>query len=430
MKWNLFSKVLDRSEKDFPVQPTVMYLDGSVGVQVITFNDVMAAHLAMRHPIVYRALDKIASSVQQISWFAMPDDSKRSKERAGTRAVAEVQELLDSPNGEMTPAMLRYWLALTYASYGRVPVKVGHKITGSRAANGIYPLEARYVDVFRNRRGIAERYEYGHTEEKEVYPSRQAWERNRDSNGFIDQIWRPGLRGLQHRDDCNTPLNAINLPAQVIRELLQRAIKSAQGHPNIRYLVTCSKTLTDGQLKALRNHLNTEHATRGELSGSIPILQNAAEIEIHKLDNDLSDIHTKMPSDDMARLIFGAFGIPIALAGVSSADSAKFASNYTESRKAFWQDTIIPVYVEPLFQGLTKMICPPGVIIAPDYDSVPALMTGRITSMQEADAVTFLTINEKRAMFGWEAIPDGDRINTNVEGNQPRPTGASNDDET
>jgi phage portal protein BeeE len=127
-----------------------------------------------------------------------------------------------------------------------------------------------------------------------------------------------------------------------------------------------------------------------------------------------------MPSDDMARLIFGAFGIPIALAGMGAADGAKFAGNYVESRAAFWEDTIIPDYVSPLMQGMTRLLCPTGVRIVADLDEIPALKKSRVTSMVEADGIGFLTTNEKRELYGWEetnAIPATDT---------PPATGADN----
>jgi hypothetical protein len=105
----------------------------------------------------------------------------------------------------------------------------------------------------------------------------------------------------------------------------------------------------------------------------------------------------------MARLIFGGFGIPIALAGMGAADAAKFASNYVESRSAFWEDTIVPGYISPIAVGLTQALCPVGLVIVPDLDSVPAMMAARLTSMKDLQGVLFLTTSEKRELFGYEA---------------------------
>lgn len=419
----------ERELSESPRQPEIFYLDNNIGVAVIKWNDYIQAQEAMKHPIVFRALNKIAESVQQVGWKVQDDPEATDAERRGNETFKrDLQAVLNCPNEEMTPAMLRYWMALSFACYGRVPFKVGVSAMNLMRPNGIYPLEARHVRAQLDQRGVATEFEYGAGDRKEVYPSFKRHERNPTSKGFANQIWKPGLRGFQHHDERNSPLQAVGLPSAVIRALLVRAIETANGHPNVRYAVTSDKTLTPAQIETIAKFMNDDHSTDGAMSGKIPIIGNAGSITIHKLDNDLSDIHSKTPSDDMARLIFGAFGIPIALAGIGGADAAKFAGNFDESRSTFWEDTIAPGYVNPIFQGMTRVMCPPGVLIAPDYDKVPAMRYRRIKNMKEVDAVTFMTNTEKRAMFDMEpnaALPE---TSTPAAAPQPAPTEGTEDD--
>lgn len=394
----------EREDTETPRQPDVMYLNSGIGVAVVQWSDYVSAENALRHPVIFRALNKLAESVQQVPFKVRLDPNAPASETTGkARIVADLQALLDNPNEDMTPAMLRYWMTLQYACYGRIPFKVGVKATDMTRPNGIYPLEAKHVRVHLSERGGPKSYDYGAGESKQSFPSFNTHQRSPTTKGFVTQIWKPALKGYQHKDERNSPLSAVGLPAQVIRSLLMRAIQTAEGHPNVRYLVVAEKQLNENQKAALKQHLNDDHGPDGPDAGKIPILQAAGKIEIHTLDNDLSDIHSKTPSDDMARIIFGAFGIPIALAGMGAADGAKFAGNYVESRQAFWQDTIIPSYVSPVCQGLTRVLCPPGVIIVPDLDQIPALKEGRILSMKNASSITFLTTTEKRELFGLEA---------------------------
>lgn len=393
-----------RSLADAPVQPQIMYLSSGVSAAIVQWNDRIAASMAMSHPIVHRALDKIASSVQQCRFVVQRDPLATATEARGTAdTMKKLQAVLDNPNDNMAAPMFRYWMGLCYAVYGRVPVRVTMSAMNPDIANALYPLDAGYVFAKQNDRGTITGYEYGQSDGKITFPALAVFKNNPTPGGFVTQFWKPGLKGFHHRDDGNTPLQSLGLPAAVIRSLLKRAIATAEGHPNVRYLVTCSKTLTDPQKEALKKYLNQDHGPEGPNAGQVPILQNAADVEIHKLDNDLSDIHSKMPSDDMARLIFGGFGIPIALAGMGAADAAKFASNYVESRTAFWEDTIVPSYLGPIATGLTQALCPAGLIIAPDLDSVPAMRTARMLSMKELKDVNFLTTDEKRAIFGFAA---------------------------
>jgi phage portal protein BeeE len=104
----------------------------------------------------------------------------------------------------------------------------------------------------------------------------------------------------------------------------------------------------------------------------------------------------------MTRQIAGVFGVPIALLGLGSADSAKYASNYSESRRSFWQDTIAPCYLIPIAAGLTQALCPPGACINFDYDSIPALWEDRANLGATLSRVNFLTTNEKREILEYE----------------------------
>jgi len=397
MKLPFFKAAPKRSAGVAPKQD-ILYLNNGSAVGVVKWSDSIAAQAAMSHPIVYRALDKLASSVQQVKWRVQPVVG--SDKRVLVAAAKKIQDLLDYPNNEMTPGMLRYWMALNYASYGRVTFKVGHSTR--KTPNAIYPLQVDKVRAVVNDRGAVDYYTYGSGPAAQRIVSRTAWRSGQGSDGFADQIWKPAYRGHQGETAPNSPLRSIGLPAEVIKALLLRALQTANGQPNVRYMVTCSRTLTSKQMQAIADHLNRDHGPMGPEGGKVPILQNAADVEIHKLDNDLSDIHSKMPSDDMARLIFGAFGIPIALAGMGAADAAKFTGNFDASRLSFWEDAVIPMYVEPLFQGLTRAICPPGLEIVPDYNSIPALAAGRVAAMKEINGVSFLTTNEKRERFGYD----------------------------
>lgn len=407
---------------DAPTQPQILHLRNGTAAMVIQWNEAIQMTQAMRHPIVYRVLDKIATSVQQLRWIVKVDTNASAVDQRGKETfIRELGGLLATPNGSMSAPMLRYWMALNYAGYGRVPLKISFAAMDQKKPNGIYPLDTRYVKVTQNDRGVPIRYAYGTGTESVTYPSKQS---ANAGASFVEQIWKPGLSGFMNKDDHNTPLGAVGLPAEVIRLLLVRALETASGRPNVRYLVTCGKTLTPDQLQSLSEHLNKDYAVgSGEDSGGIPVLQNVPDFKIHELKNDLSDIHSKMPSDDMARLIYGAFGIPIALAGMGAADAAKFAGNYIESRQSFWEDTVIPGYASPLFEGLTKLLCPPGVVITPDYDSVPALVHGRMLSMRNAASVPFLTTNEKRDMFGFEPTDEIPATSTSAQ------TEGSSDDE-
>ena len=408
--WPFTTKsVADRKPTDAPVEPSVIYLRDGTAVAVTQWSARMQAEAAMAHPVVYRALSKIAESVQQFEWMVEVDEKYEGTRVADFEARRKaIAEVLVSPNDEMTPAMMRYWIGLGYATYGRVPFRVSISGRNPSCPSGLFPMQVADLSAHYTERGSVRQYEYGKGEKKQTYLSRQSWEPG-DTRGFVDQIWRPSLSGCG-RDiysNSNSPLMAVGMPSQVVQYLILRALNSAKGVPNVKYIVTTDGNLTAQQQDSLRRKINQDHAVDGDLSGNIMLLTHAGKIEVTKVSNDMSDIHSKVPADDMSRMIFSAFGIPLALAGIGASDGAKFAGNFSESRLAFWEDTIIPGYVEPIVQGLTAMLCPPGLKIVANYDSIPAIQHGRASSMKCVSDISFLTTTEKREMYGFAPAPVG-----------------------
>jgi hypothetical protein len=394
-----------REPSDVPRSPVRTWSRNAT--PVVEYSNVIAGHMALQHPIVFRALNKIAGSVQQVKWYAEADPDVLASERAGASVIKDINAVLNSPNDTLASDQLRYWMALNYAVYGRVPFKVGIGVNGN--PNAIYPLSAQSVSAIVDSRGQIKEYEYGTTAggSKIRYPTRKQAEREGSNKGYVHEIYTPNLDATIEKGKNITALGAIGLPAEVVTMLLRRAYDTASGHPNSKYVIVAEKTLTQDQKDALQNKID-ETSLDGEAAGETLFLYNT-KIEIHKLDNDLSDIHSKMPSDDMARMIYGAFGIPISLVGMGAADGAKFAGNYKESRQSFWEDTIIPFYITPIATGLTAALCPYGARVRFDLDSIDAIQDSRVGRAQTLSAVDFLTQDEKRELTGYAPLTEQQR---------------------
>jgi phage portal protein BeeE len=384
-----------RNDSDAPRSPVGAWGARS-RIPVVAYQESISAESAMIHPILFRIIHKIATSVQTIDWYCEADPTVPERERATASSIKKINDLLKSPNDSLTSDQLRYWCALNIAVFGKVPFKVG--VTPEGLANGIYPLDARYVRAQLDARDIVQSYSYG-AESKEILPSRRVAQRRSEKTAFCYEISTPSLSGSMRSLQNTTALGAVGLPAQVIKLLLQRAVDTASGHPNTKYIIAAEKVLTNAQKTSLTEQIESSAAGEEE-SGNILFLYGTA-IDVHKLDNDLSDIHSKMPMDDMARLMAGAYGVPIALLGLGASDGAKFAGNYIESRLSFYADTIIPMYCCPIEVGLTEALCPYGARIRFDRDSVEALKNDRVTRAAQLTKVDFLDADEKRELIGF-----------------------------
>lgn len=428
MAWyNIFKRAPERSPADEPMSPIQQI--GGQKIRILQSGLPHTASYALKHPSVYRVVNKIATSVQSVDWYAEVDAKLPKSEQASATVIKELNYLLQSPNDNWAGEQLRYWIAMNYALYSRVPMKIGSGVKGT--PNAIYPLDAQYVSATLNDRGQVSNYKYGDGQTEQTLKTRKQVELAAADGSLKDsyahEIVIPTLSGtFSYNKGTSVPLQTLKLPMHIITCLLQRAADTAAGHPNMKYVITAEKTLTKPQKEALKQHI--EESTPGEEeSGSVLFLHNT-KIEVHELDNKLEDIHTKIPSDDMTRIIAGVYGVPISLVGLGAADSAKFAGNYKESRLSFWQDTMVPAYLKPIAGGLTQALCPPGAKIMFDLDSVPALWEGRADLGEKLGKVDVLTPTEKREILGFEQLTDEQR--TEIEqfaalmprGNQAEPT--------
>lgn len=395
-----------RSESDEPVSP--VFTIAGQPVRLVSTAASMTIDVAMRKcPQLFRVVHLVSTSVQSVPWYCEADETVIASERASAGQIKAINALLKSPNDNWTPESMRYWMTANLMLYNRVHFKVGIGSTGN--PNGMYPLATRYMKGVPNSRGTIDEYIYGEgTENEQRYPSRRAAEKRAAGNvvampAYAAEISFPSLSGLVEYNSRPASVECLSVPLAIIVALMQRALDTASGHPNIKYVITAEKTLTKAQHDALTKHLE-EAGPGDDESGGILFLYNTS-IGIHKLDNELSDIHSKIPLDDMTRQVAGVFGVPIALLGLGSADAAKYANNYEQSRLAFWQDTIVPGYLSPISAGMTAMVCPPGAKVSYDLDSIPALWLGRASLGASLSKVTCLTTDEKREILGYPAEP-------------------------
>ncbi|QBQ72030.1 portal protein [Agrobacterium phage Milano] len=388
------------------------FFSAGVAKNVVSYSNVMAAQRAMEHPVAFRCLDKLGLTVQSVKWDVGKDPQNTQVGDGGMSASQRkaLQQILQRPNPTMSGAQLRYSAALSWACFGRMAFKVSVMSDGS--VNAIWPLGIPFLKQKFDRYGDVESFQYGDEAGKETIPSFTKVEKNdkgRPIKNYAFMIVKPSINGAMNFDVQNTPLQAIGVPVALYDALMARAIDSADGTPNSKWLVTASRDLDDGQAKEVKEGIE-ETKPGGDNGGEI-IFIAGTDVKVQEMKNDLSDIHSKVPLDDQARTIAGNFGIPIALLGFAGADGSKFANNYDESRKAFFEDTIEPGYLTPLEDGFSMFLCGAGYRVIFDRDSIPALRKSRADIAATYDKVTFITEEEKREVTGWPAKKEGQTQN-------------------
>lgn len=358
-----------------------------------TYSETINGEAALKHFVAGRCMNKIASAVQTVEWYVEPI---KGEGKNGTEKK-KLEDVLASPNDQMTGGQLRFWMALSWVAFGRVPFKVGVGTSG--VANGIYPLRAGMFRSKINTVGQLTGYEYGNAQKPSQLLTRRDAEVRGKREAYAAQIVKPNLIASTIEGQNNSPLAAIGLPCHITQKLLERAADTADGHPNTKYIVSTEQTLSKDQFNEVRDDIEGREPD-GDGSGNVLIL-DGVKVNVEKLDNGLEDIHSKMPMDDMARVIGSNFGVPLPLLGITSQDAGKYGNAINEARRSFYEDTIIPEYLIPMQEGLTEAIAPKGYRIKFDLDSIDALAEGRVAKAKDLESISFLTEDEKRELCGF-----------------------------
>ena len=162
------------------------------------------------------------------------------------------------------------------------------------------------------------------------------------------------------------------------------------------------KDLSDDQFHRLKAQIDDQY-TGSRNAGRPMLLEGGLKWEQMGMSPiDMQIIETKYSS---ARDVALALGVPPQLIGIPGDNTY---ANYAEARLAFWEDTVIPL-VELIAADWNAWLAKPqGVELRPDYDQIPAIAEKRKVMWDMADKATDLTINERRAMKGYEPIEGGD----------------------
>lgn len=172
-----------------------------------------------------------------------------------------------------------------------------------------------------------------------------------------------------------------------------------QGKPG---MVFETESLSQEQFDRLEKQLKYEYAG-AKNSGKSIIVEGSRKISTYGLTP--SELDWLEGNRETARRISNAFGVPPQLIGIQG--DSTFA-NFKEARLSFYEDTVIP-YLD-LFKGELNnwLFETDEYFIGYDLNQVSALEDRRQILFDRANNATFLTVNEKRKLAGYDEREDGD----------------------
>lgn len=337
-----------------------------------------------RNVIAYQAINRIADAVSTIDWLAV-----RGEDELTTHPILD---LLERPNpsqgkGEFFRSHVGY---LQISGNGYM-----ERVLVGNVPKELWTLRPDRMKVLPSETGIASGYVY------KVGSREMRWD-NDPYTGQGDirhfRLFHPlnDWYGLSPSEAGAYSVDQHNEASAWMQALLQNAAR-----PSGALVMPGDKNMTDEQFNRLKVELEQNH--QGAKNAGRPMLLEGGLdwVAMGLSPSDMGIIEAKLAA---ARDVALAFGVPPMLLGIPGDNTY---SNYKEARLAFWEDTVIPM-VDYLTSELNAWLSPSfgGVRLKPDYDAVEAIAEKRREMWSMADASAELTVNEVRAIKGYEPLPE------------------------
>lgn len=349
------------------------------------------AYESMRAVIPYSAVRLISKSFASVEWTIQ----RKGKDGVlGVVNAPDLERLLDRPSPLTSGSQFRGQWATHFAIHGEGPVE---KVLNSRGLpSELYTLEPERIGVLPGATGLPAGYEW-----KAESGRKRRFEVNVLTGDCplrfiktpnpVDQ-WR----GLAPTFPASPLIDAMNAGSEWNAALLQNAAQPSG-------ILSTTEMLTDEQHARLTKTLNER--MMGSENARRPVVLEGG-LSWTSLSMTPSDLEWTEGNRENARQIALAYGVPPVLLGIPG-DSTY--SNLREARLALFDDTIIPL-IRLFADEMNAWLVPhfgDGIELVPDIDGIEALayrIERKVEALKSAD---WLSINEKRAEMGYEAIdPD------------------------
>lgn len=337
-----------------------------------------------KNVIAFMAISRIADAVACVDWEFWAGKSEVQN--------PALRRLWDRPNQEQSgPEFLRAVVSY-YLIAGNAYLE---KVTGTgREPVELWTLRPDKMSVIPGIDGMPLAYEYKDN------GRRMRW----DADGTIRHIksFNPTdlVYGMSPVEAGAYAVDQHNEAGAWTQALLQNsampsgAITMPEGHD-----------LGDEQFNRLKTEI--EQSYSGARNAGRPMLLEGGMnwTQMGMSPKDMTVLDTKFAA---ARDIAIAFGVPPQMLGIPGDNTY---SNYSEARLSFWEETVLPM-IDFLGREVTDWLGADfgGVELRANIDNVPAIVEKRQALWQMADASMDLTINERRAIKGYDPLPDGDRL--------------------
>ena len=338
-----------------------------------------------RNVVAYQAINKVADAIASVRWNVFRGQQELTDH--------PILELISNPNPlQSGPQYMRAKVGfLLIAGNGyEERVKVG------RDVRELYQLRPDRMKVIQSATGIPKGYCYEANGRRVTFDV--------DANTMDSDVRH--LRMFNPLDDWYgmSPIEAGAYGIDQHNEAMKwmQALLQNSARPSGALVTKDGEELSEENFNRLKAQIEEQYS--GASNAGRPMLLEGG-LDWRQMGMSPSDMAILETKFSAARDVCLAFGVPPQLIGIPGDNTY---SNYAEARLAFWEDTVIPLLDMIAADWNAWLAEPQGVELRPDLDQVPAIADKRQVLWHMADTAQDLTINERRAMKGYEPITGGD----------------------
>ena len=338
-----------------------------------------------RNVVAYQAINKVADAIASVQWTVF----------RGQQELTEhpVLNLISNPNPlQSGPQYMRAKIGfLLIAGNG-----YEERVMVGRETRELYQLRPDRVKIVPSPNGIPMAYVYEANGRKVRFDVDQ---NTLDSDVRHLRMFNPlnDWYGMSPIEAGAYGIDQHNEAMTWMQSLLQNSAR-----PSGALVTKDGEELSEDNFNRLKAQIEEQYAGARN-AGRPMLLEGGLDWKAMGFSpSDMAILETKFSA---ARDVCLAFGVPPQLLGIPGDNTY---SNYAEARLAFWEDTVIPLLDMIAADWNAWLAEPLGVELRPDLDQVPAIADKRQVLWDMADRAQDLTINERRAMKGYEPIAGGD----------------------
>lgn len=344
-----------------------------------------------KNVVAYQSVNKIADAISSVKFMVFRGEQELTDH--------PLLRLLDRPNplqsgADYMQAKVGYLLLAGNGYEERV--KIGAEV------RELYQLRPDRMRIVPANNGIPAAYEYSVGGRKVRF---DVDARTLDSDLRHLKLFNPtdDWYGLSPVEAGAYAIDQLNESMAWLQALLQNSAR-----PSGALVLKDGGSLSDDNFNRLKAQIEEQYS--GSRNAGRPMLLEGG-LDWKQMGLSPADMGIIEAKFSAARDVALAFGVPPLLLNIPGDNTY---SNYKEARLAFWEDTVLPLLNMMLNDWNAWLAAPYGVELRANVDEIPAIAEKRLQLWQMADASNDLTINERRAMKGYEPIVGGDVILINA----------------